>query len=93
MGMNENAQEFLSANQVSFGLLGWAAWVDFSRGLKLCLSTNSPRICAPEASGGSTEEVGAANPEPGSSGGCPWYGERDALACRAGAVVYHRSPA
>lgn len=41
MGMNENAQEFLSANQVSVGLLGWAAWMDFSRGLKLCLSTNS----------------------------------------------------
>lgn len=29
MGMNDNAQEFLSANQVSVYLLGWAVWVDF----------------------------------------------------------------
>ena len=26
MGMNDNAQEFLSANQVSVSLLGWAVW-------------------------------------------------------------------
>jgi len=41
MGMNDNAQEFLSANQVSVDLLGVGSVDGFSRGLKLCLSTKA----------------------------------------------------